>query len=440
MLPSSRTVSPCRRRLAAPTVGLSAALLLALVGGCGGGDRVDSGATATPATAAAQARAVELALALPVNHLDTTAREPMLVEHPGGILFVAGYQRENPMVEQPPALWRSRDGGLGWGRVDVGTVADGAMGNSDVDLAIAPDGTLYYLTMGFDRTVGEGTHVAVGTSRDLGETWSWSYLSHDRRVDRPWIVVAPDGTAHVIWNDGSGVSYRASRDGGASWSEARRIAPRGGSSHLTVGPRGELAVRVTPLSASGAQRDDDAEWILVSEDGGATWAQRAPPGERVFAGLGMEEKVPRWVEPIAWDADGALFYLWSTGPEMRLGRSRDRGVSWQTWTVVRGEQNKFYPYLVARRPGELAATWFSGAGAGLTAHAALIGAAGEEPTVRATPPFRTDSWTPTEPPVRDPAGEYLPIVFLSDGDLAVVSPIQDAAADRYGFTFWRIER
>lgn len=435
MLPSQRIVSCLGRRAVAPATALLTLGLLSSVVACRGPEEVDAVA-AEPAAAAA----AELLLASPVNHLDTTAREPMIVEHPDGTLFVAGYQRENPAVEQPPQLWRSRDGGLGWERVDVGAVADGAEGNSDVDLAIAPDGALYYLTMGFDRTVGEGTHVAVGISRDVGETWSWSFLSHDRRVDRPWIVIAPDGSAHVIWNDGNGVSYRASRDSAASWSETRRIAPRGGSSHLAVGPRGELAVRVTPLSASGAQRDDDAEWILVSEDSGATWVRRAPPGERVFAGLGMEEEVPRWVEPIAWDSGGALYYLWSTGAEMRLAGSRDRGLSWTTWTIARGEQNKFYPYLIARAPAELAATWFSGSGDALVAHAALIDTHGKEPIVRNTPPFRTDSWTPTDPPARDPAGEYLPIIFLSDGDLAVASPIQDAAAERFGFTFWRIQR
>ncbi|MGD8330312.1 MAG: hypothetical protein PVJ49_12840, partial [Acidobacteriota bacterium] len=160
MLPSSRTVSSCRRQFATPVTRLSAVVLMVLLLGCGGGDRVDSKASGNPAAAAANPPAVELTLAPPINHLDTTAREPMLVEHPDGTLFVAGYQRENPVVEQPPELWRSRDGGLGWERVDVGSVADGAVGNSDVDLAISPDGALYYLTMGFDRTVGEGTHVA----------------------------------------------------------------------------------------------------------------------------------------------------------------------------------------------------------------------------------------------------------------------------------------
>jgi len=58
-------------------------------------------------------------------------------------------------------------------------------------------------------------------------------------------------------------------------------------------------------------------------------------------------------------------------------------------------------------------------------------------------PMQTDSWTKSEAPdhvlVRTTAGEYLQPIFLKDGSLAVVSPIQDVKADRYGFTFWRFE-
>jgi hypothetical protein len=40
--------------------------------------------------------------------------------------------------------------------------------------------------------------------------------------------------------------------------------------------------------------------------------------------------------------------------------------------------------------------------------------------------------------MRSAAGEYLPVAFLRDGSLAVVSPIQNERAGRYGFTWWRI--
>jgi hypothetical protein len=419
----------------ARTVFLLPLIVITPIAACSDGAPVTSDPAAAPPSGGVPAPS-RLILAEPVDHLDTTAREPMLLEHPSGTLFVAGYQRENPVVEQSPALWRSDDAGSSWRRVDVGAVADGAVGNSDVDLAVAPDGTLYALTMGFDRTRGEGTHVAVGVSDDVGVTWAWTFLTQAPRVDRPWIVITSDNVAHVIWNDGEGVSYTRAAGGAGGWSEPRKIAPRGGSSHLAAGPDDELAVRVTPLSASGAERDEDADWILVSTDGGDTWIERAPPGRREFSGLGMEEEVPRWVEPVAWDAGGALYYLWSEGRELWLGRSTDRGGSWDSWVVARGEERMFYPYLVARGSGELAATWFSGAGEGLAAHVALIEvAAGGEPRVLRGSPFQPQSWAPGDPPVRDPAGEYLPVTFLASGGMAVAAPIQDPAGQRFGFSY-----
>ena len=92
-----------------------------------------------------------LALVDSTHHVDSLAREPMVAEHPNGTLFVSGYGQPGPK------LWKSADQGRTWQRVAVGTEADGAVGNSDVDLAVGPDGTLYFITMGYDRTVFEGT-------------------------------------------------------------------------------------------------------------------------------------------------------------------------------------------------------------------------------------------------------------------------------------------
>lgn len=63
--------------------------------------------------------------------------------------------------------------------------------------------------------------------------------------------------------------------------------------------------------------------------------------------------------------------------------------------------------------------------------------------MRAAPRFEINVWAagqrPTDPPTRDLAGEYLAMAFLRDGGLAMVSPIQDKAAKRFGFTYWTVQ-
>jgi hypothetical protein len=376
-------------------------------------------------------------VALPTHdHLGGLAREPMIVEGSDGSLFVSGYGAEKP------TLWRSSDHGSSWVAVDVGGEADGAVGNSDVDLAVAEDGALYYVVMSYDRQAFEGRGIAVASSQDEGTTWTWTSLSRDRFDDRPWIEVDPHGVAHAIWNDGAGVSHAVSSDRGLTWSELPRVQTSGGSSHLAIGPTGKLAVRLTPLSASGNKFEPGTDAIAVSTNGGASWELRDLPGTRAWSSsLDPNQDVPRWVEPVAWDSTGALFTLWSEGTVLWLARSPDAGLSWSQWPVVEDSVMLYFPYLVGHGKGELAATWFAGVGDSLRANLALISivdGSAEGPEVIRAEPFSIPAFQQADassPPIRDTAGEYLPIVFLKDGSLATVSTIQDPVNNRWGFTF-----
>jgi hypothetical protein len=371
----------------------------------------------------------------------------MIVEHPDGTLFVSGYG------EPAPTLWKSADHGVTWARVSVGTEAAGAIGNSDVDLAVARDGTLYFVAMVFDRKTDEGVSVSIAVSRDAAATWSWTLLSKARFDDRPWVAVAPDGVAHVIWNDGSGVCHAVSDDGGRTWKARPKIHPQGGSSHLAVGPNGEVAVRVTPLSASGNRYDPGVDVIAVSSDAGTTWQKYPAPGEREWSPLVdtsvtpprfIEPEVPRWVEPLAWDADDNLYSFWTNKSGLWLARSANRGATWATWRVAESRDIPSYPYLIARGHGELAASWFSGKAETLRAHVARIDVANAEaPRLIESAPLQLDVWQsgerPADPPTRGSGGEYLALAFLRDGRLSMVSPIQNRSTKRLGFTFWTIE-
>ncbi len=183
-----------------------------------------------------------------------------------------------------PSLWRSDDNGHSWSSVDVGTHADGAYGNSDVELAVGPDSALYFLNMSFDRQKLEGTRIDVATSRDGGSSWQWQQLSDTRLVDRPWIDVSPDNSAHAIWNDGAGIAHVRSTDGGRSWTELSRVHSMGGSSHMAVGPQGEVAVRVAPLSVSGNSFNAGEDWLFVSTDRGEKLGQAHAAGDEGLAG------------------------------------------------------------------------------------------------------------------------------------------------------------
>jgi hypothetical protein len=391
----------------------------------------------------AQTKNATLVLRDPVHHHDWMAREPMVVEHPSGTLFVSGYA--GGTLNQRPPLWQSQDQGETWSRVNVGTEADGALGNSDVDLAVARDGTLYFASMGFNNKTLEGAYVAMGTSRDGGRTWTWTKISKNRFDDRPWVKVAPDGTAHVVWNDGSGVLYRQSRDRGATWSGPVRIHDHGGSSHLSVGPGGEVAVRIVPKSASGSKFEPGVDLIAVSVDGGQTWRKRDAPGDREWAENGP---VPRWVEPLTWDSEGSLYSLWTNLKGVWLARSRDKGETWKIWQLFQTAETSYYPFLASgTRPGELAGTWFSGHEAALRAHLAFIqvSAGDAPPQVIQSPPFLPDSWSPTfvgdptRPLTPSTAGEYLAAIFLRGGGLGVVSPMFNIQTKRAGFSWWRAD-
>jgi hypothetical protein len=66
--------------------------------------------------------------------------------------------------------------------------------------------------------------------------------------------------------------------------------------------------------------------------------------------------------------------------------------------------------------------------------------ADQELDVLLADPFQPDSWLETlDERTLDPAGEYLPVVILADGDLGVASPIQDAHGGRFGFSWWRVQ-
>lgn len=411
------------------------------------------------------AQAPKLVLLQRVEHVGEPAGivtdEPMLAQLPSGTLFVAGNESPAPdslqdserlgkddaywLSRKGPlhdALWKSEDSGRSWSLVDLGPSPAATFGNSDVDLAAAPDGTLYFATMRYDATASKGSGISVGVSHDAGATWVWTAVSRRPFDDRPWVVASPDGSAHVIWNRADGVFYSESRDRGAHWSPPRPIHPKGGSSHFAGGPKGELAARIVPHAASGNRFFPDTELIAVSTDGGRDWRKKAVPGKRDWVPGDTDDwrlKLPRWIEPLAWDAKDRLYYLWTDSTGAWLARSIDRGSNWKTWRVARNPGPCYFPYLAARGNGELAATWRCGKrGHSLLQVAHLQMRSGNKgPKVALAGPYQLmrvpngGTWQ----------GEYAATKFLSDGSFVVVTAAAKLHPDGWiengGFGWWR---
>jgi hypothetical protein len=212
--------------------------------------------------------------------------------------------------------------------------------------------------------------------------------------------------------------------------------------------------------------------MAISTDAGAHWKTSRAPGNRKwgtwaagtahdvrqdgvqeFTGKGGATQrccsgndVPRWIEPLAWDGRGRLYYLWTDTTGVWLARSADQGATWTSWKIVESRAPCFYPYLVARGDGELAATWHSGKGDSLRWQAATItvGDATSAPRVLQSQPLELDTFNlgdSLHPSGlrREPAGEYLAVMFLGRRGIGVVTPIQAPRSGRVGFSYWQFK-
>ena len=364
--------------------------------------------------------------------------EPALARHPDGTLFLAAYGADEPLQQATrPLLLRSEDGGATWTRLEQGSLAEGRLGNSDTDLAVAPDGTLYQVTMQFLPT---GYAIVAGASADKGETWRWRVLAAAPFVDRPWVEVGPDGVAHAIWSSALGLHHASSADGGDTWTEGPLVHPSGGSGGIAVADDGRLAVRVFPMRGpffaavlwGFAMVDHAADGVAFSSDGGATWTFRELPGERAWPDrFGNGGDVPRWAEPVVYEADGTLYTAWSEVDVLQLAWTQDHGRTWQVRPLAHAQVDEpmYFPHLArGAAPGELVATWFGGIERPVPYVAHVRDARADAPDVRASAmPF--DS-----PGTR---GEYFQPLLLEDGRVAVALPVQGADLASSGFDFVR---
>lgn len=380
-----------------------------------------AGCVSAPAPAPEPATPALVVVEGPRIDATQTAREPSLVAAPDGTLYVAGYWGPVRYAERPPAtpanaasvplLWRSADAGATWERLDLSRDPL-ARGNSDVSLAVDADGRLYYASLSFGPP---GYAIAMGASADRGATWRWSLLSAAPYADRPWVRIAPDGAAHVVWNDGDGVHHAESTDGGATWTARPRVSPTGGSAGFAISQSGALAVRVVPIAGGGLLCAPDTDGVAVSTDDGESWTMRDVPGTVAFraepAGCVDDGPVRRVWDPVAFAGD-TLATAWSDGATLWMERSDDLGATWRATAVAEeGGSVPFFPFVRAGAGGALAVTWFADVGGTVAARAAIVHA----DLVRGPVTLLDDTGSADH-------GEYFESDLLANGTLVAAVP------------------
>ncbi|HEV8361406.1 MAG TPA: sialidase family protein, partial [Candidatus Thermoplasmatota archaeon] len=394
---------------------ISVLLLAGLLAGC------LSQSTPEPASLDAPLHAMPaLAFSAPVRiDAEQPAREPAIVQAKDGALYVAGFWGFARHVEYPgtaqnlaqgPLVWKSTDLGATWQRLEPGTALDGAVSNSDLDLAVDDTGMLYLAALSYYSAplppgvaaptlpvdAARTLSVVVGASEDGGAHWRWSLLDRGRGMSHPWVAVQPSGTAHVVWADEDGVRAASSNSRGQEWVQRGLVHPQGEAGGIAASLDGALAVRIAPIGPN------PADGVAVSRDGGASWDFRAAPGNR----SGPE---PRGFDNVAFDAAGVLYMAWNEGRAVRLARSADLGAFWADVTIVEEPEGSlpYDPSLRAGGPGHLGMTWFTATGDVVAARVAHVAFDGLEPRTQAGT-FMADTGGINH-------ADYYQLAFLQDG-------------------------
>jgi len=185
--------------------------------------------------------------------------------------------------------------------------------------------------------------LLVRRSDDAGASWSRARVlvrAWGRTVDNPTLVVADDGTVHLMYQTGyRRLWHRVSTDGGTSFGRSReltgvvrsasvpgfhilRLAPGPGAG--TVLTSGRLVV---PVWASAGRRNrPSATLTIVSDDNGRTWTS----GDVVAGPLGPFPNPSEAAVAATADGGAVLTFRQRTVPSRVFSWSPDGATGWTT--------------------------------------------------------------------------------------------------------------
>jgi BNR repeat-like domain len=250
---------------------------------------------------------------------------------------------------------KSTDGGETWTTSQRLTWNLGASENP----AIVVESSNYLHVVWQDDTPGNGEIYYI-TSADGGATWTKSrrltWTSGTSWV--PAIAVDSIGNLHMIWSDATPgkfeLYYKRSIDGGTTWSNGQRMTWTSGSSY-------DPALAIDPSNNMHVVWQDDTPgnreiYYAESTDGGATWTE----SKRLTLTSGLS-----WFPVIAVTSSGKLHVAWSDDTpghyEIYHKKSEDGGANWSasrrlTWTA----DPSYDPFIAADSMGNIHVVWEKG--------------------------------------------------------------------------------
>ncbi|MBN1419028.1 MAG: exo-alpha-sialidase, partial [Planctomycetes bacterium] len=174
-----------------------------------------------------------------------------------------------------------------------------------------------------NETLPRGGRISYAVSEDEGKTWGAARILYDGPGDDrdPSITQLADGRlACVFFTGGRGSWLVESRDGGATWSEARQLFPR----HYVSAPIREISGGRLVLGLYREEGGIARGAATTSDEGGATWSE---PVDIDNAGKYLDAETD-----IIERQDGTLLAVQrgGRGAEMHAATSADRG---RTWSV-----------------------------------------------------------------------------------------------------------
>ncbi len=223
---------------------------------------------------------------------DTTVEPSVAVNPSNPLNAVIGFQvgRVDAGGDATNGFATTVDGGKTWKNGVVPGLTKGHGGSfdraSDAVVAFGPKGTVYFSSLVFNDTTGQGLESAIvnSTSRDGGRTWGAPDVVQDDPGgglnDKNWVVVdngtAPGhhtGRVYVVWDRIAGVIAKYSDDQGKSWSPMSPLylpntyVGQGISAFPVVKPNGDLFVAFMADAAPPAIEEEPGDEIAEATSG-----------------------------------------------------------------------------------------------------------------------------------------------------------------------------